>query len=180
MNLLNSLNNPKYKTTLQAKIIETPVGGLFTIADDEYLYMLDFSDLKNIDKKIEKLVKTNKVNIKIGESKIIEQVESELKDYFSGNLKEFKTKINLSGTDFQNSVWKSLLNVEHGKTISYSDLAKDIGNEKAVRAVASGVGANILPIIIPCHRIIGKDGSLTGYSGGIERKKFLLNLEKSY
>ncbi len=95
-------------------------------------------------------------------------------------LKKFKTKVNLPGTDFQNSVWRSLLNVKYGKTISYSDLAKDIDNEKAVRAVASSVGANILPIIIPCHRIIGKDGSLTGYSGGIERKKFLLDLEKAY
>ncbi len=155
--------------------IKTPIGELLAVANDESLYMLDFSDLENIDKKLAKISKNQE--IKSGGNFVIEQIDSELKEYFAGNLKKFKTKVTLTGTEFQNSVWQALLDLKYGETISYIDLAKKIGNEKAVRAVASTVGANPLPVIIPCHRIIGKDGSLTGYSGGIDKKKFLLELE---
>ncbi len=163
---------------LKRSILKTPIGDLLAVADNESLYMLDFADLKNIDKKLAKISKNKKnQEIKSGKNKIIDQIKEELKDYFAGNLRQFKTKVALTGTDFQNSVWQSLQDVNYGKTISYLDLAKNIGKEKSVRAIANAIGANPLPIILPCHRIVGSDGSLTGYSGGIDKKKFLLELE---
>lgn len=103
-----------------------------------------------------------------------------------GKEKKFNIKLDIRGTEFQKQCWETLLEVPYGKTISYSDEAKMIGNDKAVRAVGSANGKNCIPIIIPCHRIISKDGKLGGYSGGeggnkgIEIKKYLLELEKNF
>ncbi len=101
----------------------------------------------------------------------------ELKEYFAGKRTHFDFKITPKGTDFQNEVWKELLKIPFGKTCSYMDLSKKMGNIKAIRAVASANGKNPLWIVIPCHRVIGSDGSMTGYAGGIWRKKWLLEHE---
>jgi len=113
-----------------------------------------------------------------------QEIPEELKDcvtqlqfYFKGDLEEFKLPLNPKGTDFQEQVWQALSEIPYGETISYLQLAKNIENAKAVRAVASANGKNPLPILIPCHRVIGSDGSLTGYSGGLWRKKWLLKHE---
>lgn len=103
----------------------------------------------------------------------------QIQSYLKGDLKEFNLQLNPKGSDFQQKVWKALLDIPYGKTISYLQLAKNIGNEKAVRAVAAANGKNPLSIIIPCHRVIGNDGSLTGYSGGLSRKKWLLEHENA-
>jgi len=101
----------------------------------------------------------------------------QLAQYFNGTRKQFDLKLNLQGTEFQQRVWKELLNISHGKTRSYLEQSKKIGDIKAIRAVASANGKNPIWIVIPCHRVIGSDGSLTGYAGAIWRKKWLLEHE---
>ena len=107
----------------------------------------------------------------------LQEAVSQLSDYFDGKRKDFNFKLNPKGTDFQQKVWQELLNIPFGKTISYLDLSKKLGDVKAIRAVASANGKNPLWIVIPCHRVIGTDGSLTGYAGGLWRKKWLLEHE---
>ena len=101
----------------------------------------------------------------------------QLQEYFNGKRTEFSLQINPSGTDFQLKVWQELLNIPYGKTYSYLELSKKLGDVKAIRAVASANGKNPLWIVIPCHRVIGTDASLTGYAGGFWRKKWLLEQE---
>jgi len=106
-------------------------------------------------------------------------VYSQLKEYFSGERKQFDLALEIEGTEFQKRVWNELLTIPYGRTISYKDLAVRLGDEKVIRAAASANGANPLPIVIPCHRVIGSDGSLIGYGGGLEIKEKLLILEGS-
>jgi methylated-DNA-[protein]-cysteine S-methyltransferase len=108
---------------------------------------------------------------------VLQEVVTQLNDYFEGKRTEFDVLLNPQGTDFQKKVWNGLLQIPHGKTMSYLELSKQLGDVKAIRAVASANGKNPLWIIIPCHRVIGTDGSLTGYAGGLWRKKWLLELE---
>src|SRR5690606_36188184 len=103
---------------------------------------------------------------------------AQLKDYFKKGEWNFEVKLNPKGTEFQKIVWNELQKIPYGKTISYLDLARNLGDEKVIRAAASANGKSPISILIPCHRVIGKDGRLTGYAGGIRRKKFLLELEK--
>ncbi len=102
---------------------------------------------------------------------------TQLQEYFDGKRKDFDFKLNPKGTDFQQKVWQELLNIPFGKTMSYMDLSKKLGDVKAIRAVVSANGKNPLWIVVPCHRVIGTDGSLTGYAGGLWRKKWLLEHE---
>jgi methylated-DNA-[protein]-cysteine S-methyltransferase len=108
---------------------------------------------------------------------VLEDAVYQLNEYFEGKRTDFDLILNPSGTDFQQKVWKGLLEIPFGKTVSYLQLSKSLGDAKAVRAVAVANGKNPLWIIVPCHRVIGSDGSLTGYSGGLSRKKWLLEHE---
>jgi len=105
---------------------------------------------------------------------ILQQPVLQLQEYFEGKRNEFQVKLNPSGTDFQKKVWQELTKIPFGKTVSYLDIAKRLGDPKCIRAAASANGKNPLWVVIPCHRVIGSDGSLTGYAGGIWRKKWLL------
>lgn len=107
-----------------------------------------------------------------------EEVKRQLDQYFKGRLKSFDLELKTGGTPFQQQVWQALAKIPYGSTISYGDLAVQIGNPKAVRAVGLANGKNPIPIIIPCHRVIGKNGSLTGFGGGLDVKRFLLELEQ--
>lgn len=107
----------------------------------------------------------------------LKECVSQLREYFDGQRQHFNFKLNPQGTDFQQKVWQELLNIPFGKTVSYLDLSKKLGDVKAIRAVASANGRNPLWIVVPCHRVIGTDGSLTGYAGGLWRKKWLLEHE---
>ncbi|MFS0690635.1 methylated-DNA--[protein]-cysteine S-methyltransferase [Sporosarcina sp. 179-K 8C2 HS] len=109
---------------------------------------------------------------------VMEPYARELIDYVEGKRKEFTIALDLHGTPFQRSVWKALLEIPYGQTVSYSDIAERIQNPKSVRAVGAAIGANPLLITVPCHRVVGKNGSLTGFRGGLEMKKQLLDLEK--
>jgi methylated-DNA-[protein]-cysteine S-methyltransferase len=106
------------------------------------------------------------------------ETQKQLEEYFEGRRTSFDLPLDLAGTGFQRAVWAELLRVPFGRTISYRDLSIRIGNVKAIRAVGHANGQNPLPILVPCHRVIGADGSLTGYGGGLWRKKILLSLEK--
>ncbi len=108
---------------------------------------------------------------------VLEDGVYQLKEYFEGQRKEFTLELNPQGTDFQKKVWEGLLQIPFGKTVSYLELSKTLGDVKAIRAVAAANGKNPLWIVIPCHRVIGSDGSLTGYAGGLHRKKWLLEHE---
>ena len=107
----------------------------------------------------------------------LQEAALQLQEYFEGKRTEFTFKLNPKGTDFQQKVWQELCNIPFGKTISYLDLSKKLGDVKAIRAAASANGKNPLWIVVPCHRVIGTDGSLTGYAGGLWRKKWLLEHE---
>ena len=127
------------------------------------------------------------VTVLNSEEKITDVIPVELEDciiqlneYFEGSRKQFDLKLNPQGTNFQKKVWDELLNIPHGKTTSYLELSKQLGDVKAIRAVANANGKNPIWIIIPCHRVIGSDGSLTGYAGGLHRKQWLLEHESPY
>ena len=112
-----------------------------------------------------------------GKTPLIEHAVVQLDEYFKGERRGFDLPVIMNGTDFQQRVWQELLQIPYGETISYLHLANCIGRPRAVRAVASACGANVMSIITPCHRVIGHDGTVTGYAGGVEAKRFLLELE---
>lgn len=112
-------------------------------------------------------------------SPILDECVKQLSEYFENKRTEFELRLNPSGTDFQKTVWEELQNIPHGKTISYMDLAKRLGDPKVIRAAGTANGKNPIAIIIPCHRVIGAGGSLTGYAGGLKRKQWLLEHESS-
>ena len=107
----------------------------------------------------------------------LEDAAYQLQEYFEGKRQNFTLELNPQGTDFQKRVWQALLEIPYGKTVSYLELSKTLGDVKAIRAVAAANGKNPLWIVVPCHRVIGSDGSLTGYAGGLHRKKWLLEHE---
>lgn len=112
-------------------------------------------------------------------SPVIEETIAQLRQYFDGKRKAFDLPLLLVGTEFQKRVWNSLIEIPYGKTLSYAGLSRKLGDDKAIRAVARANGDNALSIIVPCHRILGSDGSLTGYAGGLRTKKQLLQLENA-
>ena len=157
---------------------KTKIGELILGSFEGKLCLLDFryrKMRKTVDERIKKGLNAKFVE---NNTEIIERIQAELDEYFHGNRKEFDVPLQMVGTDFQKSVWEALLRVPFGTTSTYLQLAKYIKNEKAVRAVAAANGANSMAIIIPCHRIIGSNGELVGYAGGLPIKKRLLKLEQ--
>lgn len=157
----------------------TPLGPMFACATDEGLCLLEFVDRKKLETEFKDLQRLLKAEIITGENDHIRSIQEEINQYFNGELTTFNTKIHSPGTEFQNQVWQALQSIPYGQTRSYQDQANIINKPKAVRAVANANGCNRLAIVIPCHRVIGKDGSLTGYAGGLERKRWLLEHEKA-
>jgi methylated-DNA-[protein]-cysteine S-methyltransferase len=158
---------------------KTPVGEIILGSYDGKLCLADWRYRKMrraIDKRIQK--KIDAIYIEQS-SKIIEETKRQIEAYFAFNRREFDIPLLMVGTKFQKSVWKGLMKIPYGTTASYLQLAQNIGNEKAVRAVASANGANAISIIIPCHRIIGSNGDLVGYAGGLPAKKKLLQIENN-
>jgi O-6-methylguanine DNA methyltransferase len=162
------------KKILKSSYIETPLGLMVAVSDEKSLYLLQFLDWYDLESETNKL----QVVISDGKSAPISSIESELKDYFAGSLKEFKTPIHIFGTPFQKLVWSELMKVGYGKTISYLEQAVAVGKKTAYRAVANANAANRIAIVIPCHRIINSNGDLGGYAGGTNRKKWLIDHEK--
>ncbi len=168
----------KHQIVLKSSWLDTPLGPMLAIADEKALYLLEFVERRGLEKEIERLRTKEKAIIIPGCTDPIVSVESELKAYFAGKLKIFKTPLHLIGSPFQKCVWNELTKIPYGQTKSYADQAAAIGKPSAYRAVANANGANQIAIIIPCHRIINTNGNLGGYGGGITRKQWLLNHEK--
>lgn len=147
---------------MQTTFINSPLGITKIVGDENGISEISVLDEGIISEKI---------------PTILQKAVAELQEYFEGKRNDFTFKINPKGTDFQQNVWQELLHIPFGKTMSYLDLAKKLGDVKAIRAVASANGKNPLWIVVPCHRVIGSDGSLTGYAGGLWRKKWLLEHE---
>ena len=163
---------------INIQFYKTKIGDLILGSFDEKLCLLDFR-YRKMRKAVDTRIK-NGLNAEFVETKneTIKQAKHQLDEYLNGNRKEFNLPLLMIGTEFQKRVWESLMKVPYGATSTYLQLAKEIGNEKAVRAVANANGANSLSVIVPCHRIIGSDGQLVGYGGGLSVKKHLLNLEQ--
>jgi len=151
---------------------------MFACATERGICLLEFWDRKNYLGQISKLMLALNDDIKTGESPFFEPLRKELNEYFAGKRTEFTVPLHLVGTDFQKKVWSELLKIPYGETISYKQLAERTGDPNASRAVANANGMNKIALIVPCHRVIGANGKLTGYAGGLERKEFLLSLEK--
>lgn len=164
---------------IDLKRIETPLGTMISCADENGICMLEFSDRKSLTKEIEEISKYFSANIIQGKNPHFKTLEKELSEYFEGKIKEFTVPLSPVGTDFQKKVWEILITIPYGTTRSYQEQANILGNPKAVRAVANANGLNKISILIPCHRVIGSNGTLTGYGGGIWRKQKLLELEKA-
>ncbi|OGU63589.1 MAG: methylated-DNA--[protein]-cysteine S-methyltransferase [Stygiobacter sp.] len=162
-----------------ASWIESPMGPLIAAANKDGICLLEFSDRRMLDAQFATLRKLFKAPIVPGENKHILQLKKELQNYFEGTLKEFKTPIVFPGTDFQNKVWNELLKIPPGETASYEELAKRVGVPKGQRAVGHANGLNRIAIVIPCHRVVNKNGNLGGYGGGLWRKQKLLELERA-
>jgi AraC family transcriptional regulator of adaptative response/methylated-DNA-[protein]-cysteine methyltransferase len=165
---------------LRSSYIKTKLGTMLAVASSDSLYLLEFADKKDLEEELKRFKQTTKVSIVEGSNQIIKSIESELEDYFSGKLTEFKTPIRTVGTKFQQLAWNELKKVPYGQTRSYAAQSNALGKPTAYRAVANANGANHLAIIIPCHRIINSNGALGGYAGGLPRKKALIEHEKSY
>jgi len=164
---------------IYSKIIETPIGNMLACSVAEGICVLEFCDNRDLEAEQRKLSEVFNAPIVEQSNESIILLETQLKEYFGGRRKSFSVPLCPNGTDFQKKVWGQLLTIEYGKTITYKEQAKALGDFKALRAVAGANGANKIPIIIPCHRVVGSQGNLTGYSGGLWRKKFLLDLESA-
>jgi methylated-DNA-[protein]-cysteine S-methyltransferase len=147
---------------METVAINTPLGIAHITGDENGISVISVSDEGIVSAEI---------------PSVLQNAVTQLNDYFQDNRTHFDFKLNPKGTEFQQKVWQALLEIPYGKTCSYMDLSKKLGDVKAIRAVASANGKNPLWIVVPCHRVIGTDGSLTGYAGGLWRKKWLLEHE---
>lgn len=148
------------------RLIHTPIGKMIATADENAITSLDFTNESEL--------------IQNSDTPLLLQLEKELHEYFAGKRKVFTLPLSVQGTPFQKQVWETLLTIPYGTTISYAQEAEIFGNPKAVRAVANANGRNPIAILIPCHRVIASGGGLGGYSGGIDKKEFLLELEQKF
>ncbi len=164
-------------TVIYIHQIDYPIGLVTIGATKTGICLLEFDNEQRIAKHVAQFNKQGEVKLIRKKSVLINKAAEQLKAYFLGELKEFDLPLEMVGTDFQLKVWKELLKVPYGVTRSYKEQAIAVGDVKAIRAVATANGENRISIIIPCHRIIGANGSLTGYGGGIWRKQKLLELE---
>ncbi len=167
----------KDKNIILINRLTTPLGPMFVCATENGICLLEFVDRRKLETEFKDLQKLLKANIISGENEHTKQAKKEIKEYFAGVRKDFALQLEPIGTAFQISVWNCLQKIEYGTTATYQEQAEKINKPKAVRAVASANGCNRISIVIPCHRVIGKDGNLTGYGGGIERKKWLIEHE---
>jgi AraC family transcriptional regulator of adaptative response/methylated-DNA-[protein]-cysteine methyltransferase len=165
---------------IKTTTIETPLGEMAAAASREGIYLLEFSDRMNLSTEFENIARIINTTVEQGSNKHLRMLKKQLKEYFKGKRKEFSLPLVTPGTEFQQTVWNTLRKIPYGTTISYLEQAKIINKPGAVRAVASANGSNHIAIIIPCHRVIGSDGNLIGYGGGLERKKWLIDHEKKH
>ena len=160
------------------RVLATPLGPMLALAEDRGLVLLEFTDRPALARELHELGSRHGYAAQAGTHPHLDRAEHELAAYFAGGLEVFTVPLHAPGTDFDRAVWAALRDVPHGSTTTYGELARRIGRPTAVRAVAAANGRNRLAILIPCHRVIGRDGQLVGYGGGMPRKARLLALER--
>lgn len=165
---------------LNATHFTTPLGSMMACTSELGLCLLEFSDCPRLPAELLTLQKRLKASIEFNHHPSLQPTISQMGEYFSGSRQQFDLSLDMLGTDFQQRAWLALRAIPFGTTRSYSEQAVHIGAPTAVRAVARANGMNRLAIIIPCHRLIGADGSLTGYAGGLPRKQWLLDFERQH
>lgn len=167
------------KTIINITRFTTPLGPMFACATSKGICLLEFTDRRMLETEFNDLKKRLKAEILPGTNQYLIRLQKELSEYFDGKRKKFTVPLHTPGTPFQEAVWKILQEIPYGTTRSYEQQAILLKKPKAVRAVGTANGHNRISIVIPCHRVIGKDGNLTGYGGGLARKKWLLEHERS-
>lgn len=170
--------NSRDRNVILIDRLTTPLGPMFVCATERGICLLEFTDRKMLETEFKDLQKRLNAVILSGENSHTKQLKKELGEYFEGNRKDFNISLEMPGTVFQKEVWNMLRQIPYGQTSTYDEQALALSNKNRVRAVARANGMNRVSILIPCHRVIGTDGSLTGYGGGIPRKKWLLDFEK--
>lgn len=156
----------------------TPLGPMFAAATEKGLCLLEFTDRRMLETELKDIRKKYGAAVLAGSTPILEETKRQMAEYFEGKRKAFTVPLDRRGTEFQLSAWKELQRIPYGKTVSYQTQADRVHRPSAVRAVANANGHNYISIIVPCHRVIGSDGTLTGYGGGLWRKKWLLEHEQ--
>jgi methylated-DNA-[protein]-cysteine S-methyltransferase len=156
----------------QFSIFKSPLGDLLLVADGSALVGLYFAGSDHVPVSSQHWTQSE-------DHPILRQAKQQLREYFDATRKTFSLPFRLTGTEFQEKIWREIALIPYGQTVSYSELANRVGSPKAVRAAGTSTGRNPVSIIIPCHRVVGKNGNLTGFAGGMERKERLLGLEKS-
>jgi len=174
-----SASKSRNKNVINVLRFSSPIGSIIACATEKGLCYLGFIGQKHIEKQFAEIQKHFNAIILPGRNIHLTKVQKEVNEYFDGSRKEFSVSLDIIGTDFRKQVWNELLKIPYGKTASYKEQALAMNNLKAIRAVASANGANKISIIIPCHRVVGSNGSLTGYAGGLHRKSWFLNFEKN-
>ncbi|QEC43600.1 bifunctional transcriptional activator/DNA repair enzyme AdaA [Pseudobacter ginsenosidimutans] len=174
-----SPSNSRQKGLINITRLETPLGSMFACATGEGICLLEFTDRKMLETELKWLSKHLNASIVQGANKHFDQLQRELQEYFDGKRKDFTVPLFMPGTVFQQEVWKMLITIPYGTTRSYKMQAMKLQRPEAIRAVANANGMNRVSILVPCHRVIGEDGKLTGYGGGLHRKQWLLDHEKA-
>lgn len=169
--------NARRQNVIYMNRFSTPLGPMFACATEQGLCLLEFTDRRMLEFEFREISRLLKAAIISGRNKYLDMAEQQINEYFNGTRKAFDIPLVTPGTDFQQKVWKQLTDIPYGKTRTYKQQAEAIGQPSAVRAVARANGMNRLAIIIPCHRVIGSGGDLTGYGGGLPRKKWMLEHE---
>ena len=165
---------------LFSQLLNTPIGPMIAVAGDGGVALLEFTDAQGVEHRFSSTQRLLHRPILPGGHPLLDRLQRELNDYFSGQRRNFSVPLLPAGSDFQKLVWSSLRNLPFGQTIHYQALATRLGRPTASRAVARANGSNRLYLLIPCHRVMGKDNKLCGYGGGIWRKQWLLDWEKSH
>lgn len=165
---------------LRASWIPTPLGDMIAVASKTHLHLLEFVDRKALPTELRALRNAVKSSLGIGQTDVSLQAARELDAFFSGASANFETPLHPDGSPFARAVWAELRRIPAGSTCSYAEIARRIGRPSATRAVARANGANRIALMVPCHRVIGADGSLTGYGGGLWRKQRLIEIERQY
>jgi AraC family transcriptional regulator of adaptative response/methylated-DNA-[protein]-cysteine methyltransferase len=158
--------------------ILTPLGPMVAGATEDAVCLVEYADRRMLERQLERITRRFRCTLVPGANDLLRELERELEAYFEGRLREFTIPLEPVGTDFQQSVWRALQTIPYGETRSYAQQAVLVGQPTAVRAVARANGDNRIAIVIPCHRVVGADGKLTGYGGGLWRKRWLLDLEQ--
>ena len=166
--------NPMFRT-----VLDTPIGSMTAVASDEALLLLEFNDGRRLTRELGQLER-DFGKVELGTNSVLRSLGLQLRDYFAGLSSDFQLPSIQHGSEFEENVWQALKQIPAGQTRSYGDIASQIGEPEKSREVGQANGANKISIVVPCHRVIGADGSLVGYGGGLWRKKWLLDHEKQY